>query len=129
MAAQPSLKPAAAQQDFSKTRHAPSKDDVELNAAGQALLASIEETVRPKQLAAAFPRIVNRMASLWRSPRQMDLYFEDLLTDTRGTRQGFPLGILMELTTLKDHYQTKVFPPTQRGDVWKSDDATRGVKT
>jgi hypothetical protein len=114
--------------DYSKTRHAPSKDDVELNAAGQALLASIEETVRPKQLAAAFPRIVNRMASLWRSPRQMDLYFEDLLTDTRGSRQGFALGILMELTTLKDHYQTKVFPPTQRGDMWHSEGGTRGQK-
>jgi hypothetical protein len=106
--------------DYSKTRHSPNKDDLELNAAGQALLASIEETLRPKQLAAAFPRIVNRMASLWRSPRQMDLYFEDLLTDNRGTRQGFPLGILMELTTLKDHYQTKVFPPTQRGDMWQA---------
>jgi len=115
--------------DYSKTRHAPDKDDLELNAAGQALLASIEETVRPKQLAAAFPRIINRMAGLWKSPRQMDRYFEDLLTDTRGSRQGFALGILMELTSLKDYYQTKVFPPTQRGDVWKSEDATRGVKT
>ena len=114
--------------DHSKTRHAPSKDDLELNAAGQALLASIEEATRPTKLAAAFPRIVNRMASLWRSPRQMDLYFEDLLTDTRGGRQGFPLGILMELSALKEYYQTKAFPPTQRGDVWKSDDATRGAK-
>jgi hypothetical protein len=58
----------------------------------------------------------------------MDLYFEDLLTDTRGNRRGFALGILMELTALKDYYQTRVFPPTQHGDVWKSGDATRGVK-
>jgi hypothetical protein len=57
------------------------------------------------------------MAGLWKSPRQMDRYFEDLLTDTRGGRQGFPLGILMELTTLKDYYLT-VYPPTSRGDVW-----------
>ena len=111
--------------DYSKTRHAPSKDDVELNAAGQALLASIEETVRPKQLAAAFPRIVNRMASLWKSPRQMDRYFEDLLTDTRGSRQGFALGILMELSTLKDYYQTKVFPPTGREGVWDAEALAR----
>jgi len=114
--------------DYSKTRHAQNKDDLELNPAGQALLASIEEATRPTKLAAAFPRIVNRMASLWRSPRQMDLYFEDLLTDTRGGRQGFPLGILMELSALKEYYQTKAFPPTQRGDIWKSDDATRGAK-
>ena len=124
-----SVTPAAAQPDYRKTRHAPNKDDVELNAAGQALLASIEEATRPTKLAAAFPRIVNRMASLWRSPRQMDLYFEDLLTDSRGGRQGFPLGIIMELSALKEYYQTKAFPPLQRGDVWRSEDATRGVKT
>jgi hypothetical protein len=118
MATQLNPKPAAAQQDFSKTRHTLGKDDLELNAAGEALIAAIDEAVRPRQLAAAFPRIVNRMAGLWRSPRQMDRYFDDLLTDTRGTRQGFPLGILMELTALKDHYQTKVFPPTQRSGVW-----------
>ena len=113
-----SVTPAAAQPDYSKTRHAPNKDDLELNAAAQVLLASIEESTRPRQLAAAFPRIVNRMAGLWRSPRQMDRYFEDLLTDTRGNRQGFPLGILMELTALKDYYQTRVFPPLQRNGVW-----------
>src|SRR5215471_4403630 len=114
--------------DYSKTRHAQSKDDLELNPAGQALLASIEEATRPTKLAAAFPRIVNRMASLWRSPRQMDLYFEDLLTDTRGGRQGFPLGILMELTALKDYYLT-LYPPTTRGDVWAVDSAPRVQKS
>jgi hypothetical protein len=129
MATQPSLKPAAAQQDFSKVRHAPDKTDFQLTIEGHALLASLEETVRPKQLAAAFPRIVNRMAGLWKSPRQMDRYFEDLLTDTRGTRQGFPLGILMELTTLKEHYQTKVFPPTQRGGVWDAEAGPRSSKS
>ena len=43
--------------DYSKRRHQPEKDDLELSAAGQALLASIEESARPKELAAAFPRI------------------------------------------------------------------------
>jgi hypothetical protein len=107
--------------DYSKTRRASSKEDFELSLAAQALLASIEESTRPKQLASAFPRIVNRMAGLWKSPRQMDLYFDDLLTDTRGSRQGFPLAILMELTSLKDYYQTRVFPPTQRTGVWDAE--------
>ena len=31
---------------------------------------------------------------------------------------GFPLGVLMELTALKDYYHTKVFP-VRRG-VWDS---------
>jgi hypothetical protein len=109
---------AAAQVDYSRRRHQPQKDDLELSAAGQALLASIEESVQPKKVAALFPRIVNRMAKLWRTPREMDRYFEELLTDTRGHRQGFPLSILMDLSTLKDYYQAKVFPT--RHDAWDS---------
>jgi hypothetical protein len=108
----------AAQIDPRKLRHLPEKDDLELNAAAEAWLASLDESARPKELAVLFPRIVNRMAKLWRTPLQMDRCFEDLLTDTRGTRQGFPLGVLMELSTLKDYYQTKVFPP--RRGVWDS---------
>jgi hypothetical protein len=46
----------------------------------------------------------------------MDPYFEELLTDTRQNRKGFPLNILMELSTLKDYYQAKVFPT--RHDAW-----------
>ena len=117
MAAQFSPKPGAAQQDFSKVRHAPDKTDFQLTVEGHALLASIAAEARPTQLATKFPRIVNKMATLWKSKPQMDRYFEDLLTDTRGNRQGFPLGVLMELTTLKDYYQTKVFAAASK-DVW-----------
>ncbi len=107
-----------AQVDYSTRRHQPEENDLELSAAGRALLASIEEPARPKELAASFPRIVNRMAKLWKMPREVDRYFEDLLTDSRGKRKGFPLNILMELSTLKDYYRAKVFPT--RRDVWDS---------
>jgi hypothetical protein len=120
-------KPPSAHVDDSKRRGAPETDSVELNVAAQALLASIEESARPKELAAAFPRIVNHMASLWRTPRPMNRYFEQLLTDTRGVvRKGFSLGILMELTTLKDYYQTKVFPGEH--NVWDSAEDAEGHK-
>jgi hypothetical protein len=119
-------KPPSAQVDDSKRRSAPETDSVELNVAARALLASIEESARPKELAAAFPRIVNRMASLWRTPGQMNRYFEQLLTDSRGDRKGLSLGILTELATLKDYYQTKVFP-TQH-DVWDSAEDAEGHK-
>jgi len=110
--------------DPRKLRHALDKEDLALSSAGQALLASIDETARPKELAAAFPRIVNRIAKLWRTPSQMDRCFEELLTDTRGNRQGFPLGVLMELSTLKDYYQTAVFPT--RRDVWDAEQKPKG---
>ncbi len=113
------MKPnAMTQVDYSKRRHQPEKDDLELSAAGLSWLASIEQSVRPIRLAAAFPRIANRMAKLWKMPREMDRCFEDLLTDTRGNRKGFPLNLLMELSTLKDYYKAKVFPT--RRDVWDS---------
>lgn len=113
-----------AQMDPRKLRHALEKDDLALSSAGQALLASIDETTRPRKLAARFPRIVNRLAKVWRSPSQMDRCFEDLLTDTRGTRQGFPLDVLMELSTLKDYYQSRVFPT--RHDVWDAEQKPKG---
>ncbi len=75
--------------------------------------------MRPKELAASFPRIVNRMAKLWKMPREMDRYLEELLADTRGNRKGFALKILMELSTLRDYYKAKAFPNAQR-DVWDS---------
>jgi hypothetical protein len=112
------MKPnAAVQVDYSKRRHDPEKDDLELSEAGLAWLASVDQSARPIRLAASFPRIVNRMAKLWKIPREMDRYFDELLADTRGNRKGFPLNILMELSTLKDFYKAKVYPPAQR-DVW-----------
>jgi hypothetical protein len=116
----------AAQIDPRRLRHPLEKDDLALNSAGQALLASIDEAARPKALAAAFPRIVNRMAQMWKAPLQMDRCFEDLLTDKRGNRQGFPLGVLMELCTLKDYYQSKVFPMRQGHDVWAVEERPKG---
>jgi len=84
------MKPnAATQVDYSKRRHQPEKDDLELSAAGQALLASIEESARPKELAAAFPRIVNHMAKLWKMPREMDRYFGELLTTPAESAKAF----------------------------------------
>ena len=125
MAAKSDKNPPSAQVDYSKRRRAPETNTLELSAEAQALLASLDESVRPKELAAAFPRIVDRMASLWSTPRRMNRYFEQLFTDSRGgARKGFSLSILMELTTLRDHYQTKVFPAQH--DVWDSAEDAEG---
>ena len=91
-------------------RRAP-KDDLELNSDAHAFLALLGPQVRPHELVAQFPRIVNKIARLWRHPAQMDKYFDDLLViERRDPRNGFPLKILMELTALKEYYHTKTFP-------------------
>jgi hypothetical protein len=87
------------------------KDDLELNTEAHAFLGSLDAQVRPHELVAKFPRIVNRIAQLWRHPAQMDKYFDDLLViERRDPRNGFPLKILMELSALKEYYHTKTFP-------------------
>lgn len=124
MATQSGDKPPSAQGDHSARRKAQEEGSVELDAEARAWLASLEEPLRPVQLAAAFPRIINRMANLWGMPRRMNRYFEQLLTNTRGDRVGFSLDIISELTALKDHYQTKVFPVPH--DAWDSAEQSKG---
>ena len=123
MATKPGSNPPT-RTDWGKRRGAAAADSRELSAGAQALLASLEESVRPKELAAKFPRIVDRMAELWRAPRRMNRYLEQLLTNARTQRRGFSLGILNELTALKDYYQTKVFPVPH--DVWDAAEESKG---
>ena len=98
------LSPSPAEAAFKAMRRAPDETDTRLTSEGQALMSSLDEAVQPKELAARYPRIVNQIARHWRTPAQMDKYFQDLLMDTRGNRQGFPLKIVMELSTLREHY-------------------------
>src|SRR4030095_5403310 len=118
------MAPLAAADALIALRQPPTKDDLELNAEGQALLDSLDAGLRPNELAASFPRIVNQMARLWRRPTEMDKYVDGLLVDTRGNRHGFSLKVLIELTTLKEHYQTTAFPAG--GSVWDGRDCFRG---
>ena len=60
--------------------------------------------VQPRHLQIKYPRIANKLASLWSDPAQCEPYFEDLLTDKRGGRKGFPLAVAQEIASLRDHY-------------------------
>jgi hypothetical protein len=82
-------------------RRAEQPPDSRLSAETVTFLSSLEQSVRPYQLAVRFPRIVNKLARVWPEPAQRDRYLDELLIDTRG-RQGFPLRILSELVALKE---------------------------
>jgi hypothetical protein len=89
----------------------------ELNEAALRLMQELPAEIRPEKTAARFPHIVNRFAQLWGSPKLAERYFDDLLMDARGGRQGFPLSILSELQSLKEHYFTAVHPkPASKWD-------------
>lgn len=49
-----------------------------------------------------FPRIANRLASLWDKPLQCEAYLDGLLfNDRSGLRQGFPSSVCREIMQLK----------------------------
>jgi hypothetical protein len=67
-------------------------------------LASLPLQLRPRTLAAQFPRVANRIAQAWKEPSACRRNFEDLVYDNRGDREGFPPDVLVELLALRDHY-------------------------
>ena len=92
-------------------------EDLRLSPEAKALLNSVDKRVLPIQLSCRYPRVVNHIACLWRRPAHLDRYFDDLLIDKRGGRQGFPFAVANELAVLKDYYETEVYP--KRECVWQ----------
>lgn len=61
-------------------------------------------SVKPDALLRSFPRIANQIAASWRDPIALNRYFESLLADERGGREGFPGDVRDTLVTLSGFY-------------------------
>ncbi len=110
----PSSQPAA---EGGAARRAPdSPEDHTLNAAGQAWFAALPKTVQPVKLAERYPAICNRMGERWQQPELIIRYFDELLMDNRGGRQGFPISIAIEIASLKEYFLAA--HSTKNLDVW-----------
>jgi len=94
-----------------------------LNAETIRWLAGLPADVRPNVFPIQYTRIANRLARVWPTPSACLDYFDELLTDRRGGRQGFAFDIALELAGLKDHYETVVHPTPQTA--WELITATR----
>ena len=60
--------------------------------------------VQPRHLQVKYPRIANKLANLWAEPARCEPYLDELITDKRGGRKGFPLSVAQELASLRDYY-------------------------
>jgi hypothetical protein len=69
-----------------------------------AWIAELPESVRPRQLALRYARLVNRLCKVWPNPAQCERLLDELMIDRRGGRKGFPLPVANELATLREHY-------------------------
>ena len=62
---------------------------------------SLPSAVKPHELIARYPRIANLLALQWNDASARAAYFDELLVDNRGGRQGFPPPVLTELLRLR----------------------------
>ena len=69
--------------------------------------------VAPCVLLRQFPRIANGLARSWTDPLASAKLLDDLVTDRRGHRQGFPPAIQHELLRLQDFLENR-FPGVMR---------------
>jgi tankyrase len=56
----------------------------------------------PQALVDHYPRIANTIVELRYDRPKLEKYFQSLLNDSRGGRQGFPFSVLMNLQSLHD---------------------------
>jgi hypothetical protein len=94
----------------------PSQPPAALSASARALLRQLDGKVALGNVADQYPRLMNRVAELWDKPKELEAYFAELITDSRGNRQGFPFKVLKEVNLLRVFYVTKVHP--RRLDPW-----------
>ena len=80
------------------------------------LMCQLEKKVAVNALADDYPRLLNRIASLWNSPVELRAYFDGLLHDDRGNREGFPFKVLTQINALQHFYVTVV--NTKHVDPW-----------
>lgn len=78
----------------------------------------LTENTHFKIIYSAFPRIGDKLQTLWGNP-EFGHYMNTLLRDTRdGARKGFPVNVFFALDALaEDHYQTSV-RGRRAGNAW-----------
>jgi len=96
----------------------PERDmDRVLSSHALAWLKALPEAVRPDELAAHHPRVVNRIALCWDDPELTGRLFDELLLDKRGKRRGFGPAVANDLLRLRV-YHGKVFA-RESSAVWQ----------
>lgn len=77
---------------------------------------------RPARLLESYPRVANRIALCWNDASLTNRLFDELLTDQRGGRKGFPSPVRDELVRLRVDYPKipkapKTDPPASPWDI------------
>lgn len=93
---------APSQQDWSKHRKAQPAEH--LLPFSERWMDLLPPDAFPGALATHYPRIVNLIARQWNDRNGCPAYFDELLVDRRGGRQGFPPAVKRDLLKLRDYW-------------------------
>jgi hypothetical protein len=96
-------------------RRAPREADHALTGTARQWLRRLPARRRPLRLCEEYPRVANRIAWCWHDAALAEQALDDLLTDRRGGRRGFPPPIVRELLRLRDfnaHQRIEDLPET-----------------
>lgn len=77
-------------------------DNVELSPEADDFFRTLPGDAYPQALVDQYPRIANTIVELRYDREKLGNYFQSLLNDSRGGRQGFPFAVLMNLQNLHD---------------------------
>ena len=100
--ARPAEAPAGAAQLWARARKPERPSDQALTGTARQWLRRLPSRRRPHRLCEAFPRVANRLAWCWHDAALAAQALDDLLTDRRGGREGFPKPVVRELQRLKE---------------------------
>jgi len=105
--------------DWARVRAPVRHRDMALSAKATRWLSRLPTDIQPTELCQRFPRIVNRIAALWKDEGLTDYTFIDLLADVRGGRQGFPPKVVDELRALYELHLMRVDAHPSEADRWQ----------
>jgi hypothetical protein len=77
-------------------------DEAELSPEADDFFRTLPGDEYPQALVDGYPRIANTIVELRYDRAKLESYFQSLLNDVRGGRQGFPFSVLMNLQSLRD---------------------------
>lgn len=80
----------------------PDDDVAALSPEADDFFRTLPGNVYPQALVDQYPRIANTIVELRFDRAKLEGYFQSLLNDSRGGRQGFPFSVLMNLQDLRD---------------------------
>ncbi len=83
-------------------RRPPRHSDEALTGAARGWIRRLPPRRRPLRLCHSYPRVANALAAGWSDVAQTALLLDELLSDNRGGRRGFPTAVTRELKRLRE---------------------------